>query len=612
MRKNTSVNPSNPVRAAAARWLPLLGVLAAPFAGAATVVDSPDALRTAMQSAVPGDTFVVADGIYEAVTWMIVGEGTEEAPITVRAETPGRVISTGRSAMRIGGEHLVIDGFVFTEGGLPGSAIIEFRTGGTNYANHTRLTRCAIVNNNIVGARTHYVSLYGRHNRVDHCYFAEHNQNGVTLVVWLPSNVPDGVDEAVYHRVDNNHFADRIDGGENGWETIRIGDSQTSLQNARVVVEENLFSRCDGEIEIISNKSGENIYRNNTFYHSQGTLTLRHGDRCVVDGNYFLGGTIPRTGGIRVIGEDHLIINNYIAGTTGRDGAAITVYTGVPDSLLNEYFAAHNAVIAFNTFYLVQGPYLDLGTGLGSRDRTVLPENVVFANNVMIAGTLTTGVFVSGEDIDSHHFEGNFYEGRALGRSDPAGFTEAALHHTFVDGIQRPRPISPVVGAAVGEYPEVTEDIDGQPRTEPKDAGFDQLSDAPVTRRGWLTPADVGPDWIGEDRDMRFVTWLRAELFFGDRRGEAADGALVVDALGALHVDLFPWVYHSETGGWWYVGGAGGETFWAHDDTLGWLHILPDAFPWMYSADLGWLYHASGTAPARLLWQRDEDTWFRG
>ncbi len=613
MRKNTSVYPSNPFRAAFP-WLPLLAVLAAPFAGAVTLVDSPNALRTAMTTAAPGDTFVVADGIYDNVYWLIVGEGTEEAPITIRAETPGRVISTGRSRMSIGGQHMVIEGFVFTDGGVPGGNVIEFRTSTSQLAHHVRLTQCAVINYNMPGTRTFYVSIYGTHNRVDHCYFAEHNQNGVTLVVWLPASVPAGQDEGVYHRIDNNHFADRIDGGENGWETIRIGTSATSMQSTRVIVEKNLFSRVDGEIEIISNKSCENIYRNNTFFHSQGTLTLRHGDRCVVDGNYFLGGRVPRTGGIRVIGEDHLIMNNYIAGTTGRDGAAITVYAGVPDSPLNEYFAAHNATIAFNTFYFIEGPFLSLATGFGSRDRTVLPENLVFANNVMIAGTLTTGPFVVGEEIPSHFFEGNLFEGRALGLSSPDGFSEATLFttHAFADGILRPRANSPVVGAAVGDYPDVIEDIDGQPRTEPKDAGFDQRSSAPVTRRGWLSPADVGPDWIGEDRDTRFVTWLRAELYFGDRRGETADGELALAALGALHIDLFPWVYHNITGAWWYTAGTGGETFWAHDNDLGWLHLLPDAFPWIYSADLGWLYHDSGTAPDRHLWQHEEDTWFRG
>ena len=55
-------------------------------------------------------------------------------------------------------------------------------------------------------------------------------------------------------------------------ETIRIGDSQTSLLMGGCVVEKNLFEKCNGEAECISNKSCGNIYRENTFLEVSGTL----------------------------------------------------------------------------------------------------------------------------------------------------------------------------------------------------------------------------------------------------------------------------------------------------------------------------------------------------
>ena len=73
--------------------------------------------------------------------------------------------------------------------------------------------------------------------------------------------------------------------GENGGETMRLGYSYQSMFVSRTTVEDNLFTQCDGEIEIISSKSCENVYRHNTFRDCEGTLTLRHGNRCVVDGN---------------------------------------------------------------------------------------------------------------------------------------------------------------------------------------------------------------------------------------------------------------------------------------------------------------------------------------
>ena len=104
------------------------------------------------------------------------------------------------------------------------------------------------------------------------------------------------------------------------------------MRNSGTLVESNLFDRCDGEIEIISSKSCENIYRFNTFLDCAGMLTLRHGNRCRVEGNFFLGHHKKGSGGIRIIGEDHIIINNYIEGIE-KGGFWIT--SGIVNSPLN-------------------------------------------------------------------------------------------------------------------------------------------------------------------------------------------------------------------------------------------------------------------------------------
>ena len=91
--------------------------------------------------------------------------------------------------------------------------------------------------------------------------------------------------------------------GVNGGETIRIGTSANSMESSRTIVENNTFKNCDGEIEIISNKSANNIFRNNLFLESKGSLTLRHGNNTLVEGNVFLGNNVSKTGGIRVINE---------------------------------------------------------------------------------------------------------------------------------------------------------------------------------------------------------------------------------------------------------------------------------------------------------------------
>ena len=54
--------------------------------------------------------------------------------------------------------------------------------------------------------------------------------------------------------------------GSNGGETLRIGTSHYSLSDSFTVVENNYFERTNGEVEIISVKSGKNQIRNNVFF----------------------------------------------------------------------------------------------------------------------------------------------------------------------------------------------------------------------------------------------------------------------------------------------------------------------------------------------------------
>ena len=60
------------------------------------------------------------------------------------------------------------------------------------------------------------------------------------------------------------------------------------------------------------------------------------------------------------------------------------------------------------------------------------------------------------------------------------------------DHLWRPTGTSPALGAAVGDFAFVKEDIDGQPRGGKRDIGCDQRSDGPIVHRP-LTPATSAP-----------------------------------------------------------------------------------------------------------------------
>ncbi len=357
--------------------------LSSSVAGAAEHrVDDAAAIEAALERVQPGDELVMTDGVWRDQEVVFAAEGTAEAPITLRPATPGGVVLTGESNLSISGRHLVVSGLHFKEG-LPGdlSHVVQFR-GPLGEAEHCRLTESVITRYNPADPETRYfwVSLYGRDNRVDHCRFVNQNHSGCTVVAWLGEG-------PARHLIDHNHFLDRPPAAEraNGFETMRLGDSKHGHVDARITVENNLFERCDGEVEVISNKSNENVFRGNTFRACEGTLTLRHGHRAVVEGNFFLGEDKKDSGGIRVIGEGHRIVGNYIADVDDRMDGAISVVAGIENTQANGYQQVKDVLIANNTIVRVAGAAVKLDWGLGQRDRTLLPVRVTVRDNLLVS-----------------------------------------------------------------------------------------------------------------------------------------------------------------------------------------------------------------------------------
>lgn len=452
-------------------------------------VSTPAQISTAMLTALPGDTLTMTAGIWHDARIVFQGNGSTLKPILLRAPFPNGVTLAGASNLRIAGSYLVVSGLTFANGYSPSEGVVEFRGGSpTVESHHCRLTNTTIIEFNPPSATTDYkwVSLYGQYNRVDHCFFRGKNHVGSTLVVWL-SATPN------FHLIDNNRFGRRDELGVNGAESIRVGTSDWSMYDSFTTVERNLFEECNGEIEIISNKSCGNTYRSNTFRNCQGTLTLRHGNRCRVEGNFVLGNGIANTGGIRVIGEDHVIVNNYVSGTRGTGlRAAISVMDGIPNSPLNGYYQVKRATIAFNTL-ADNTSSMDVGAGK-SADNVLPPLDCVMANNLISAAS---GPLVRYTDTPVNiAWAGNLAYGASMGVVVPPSgiaLTGPLLGSVGPDGLRRLLPASPAIDAATGSYAWMVLDMDGQTRDSLRDVGADEVSPSPVVF-GPLTSADVGPE----------------------------------------------------------------------------------------------------------------------
>jgi poly(beta-D-mannuronate) lyase len=328
----------------------------------------------------PDDTIVLADGEWRDFQVVLSGRGEAGRPITLTAQTPGKVVLTGRSNLRLAGEHLVVSNLVFRDGWSPTGEVVSFRRSRAERANRSRVTGVVIdrYNQPDRSQSDHWIALYGHDNRFDHGHVVGKSNAGATLVV--VRDAEQGLDNR--HRIDHNWFGPRPNLGSNGGETIRVGTSHDSLSDSHTTVENNWFERCDGEVEVVSNKSGGNVYRGNVFFRSRGALVLRHGDGNVVESNVFLGGGEPHTGGIRVINRDQTVRDNYLEGVAG-DGfaSALSVMYGVPNSSLNRYTQVDNAIIENNTFVDVASIFL--GAGM-DEERSAAPIDSRFARNLIV------------------------------------------------------------------------------------------------------------------------------------------------------------------------------------------------------------------------------------
>lgn len=137
----------------------------------------------------------------------------------------------------------------------------------------------------------------------------------------------------------------------NGFECIRLGSSDRSMESSYSLIEACVFVNCGspGEPETISIKRSDITVQLCAHYNCQAGMTSRHGKRNKFLQNYFSGGKI----GFRLIDSDHVAEGNYIENQTGEGGSSFrypfSLVNGMPNSLPNGYFPANNCVLRANT-----------------------------------------------------------------------------------------------------------------------------------------------------------------------------------------------------------------------------------------------------------------------
>ena len=471
--------------------------------------DNFDDFKDACANAQPGDEIILASGRYDAESITIKDvAGTSENPVIIRAEQVGAdTLDNGTYFDLRHCSYITIQGFVITI--TDKSTTFKIQT-----CDHIRITQNILdgsgeayykddgVSRNSsvwVSIQSLWDDLTGlsHHNRIDHNLLRNKHTLGNMIRI-------DGTDETYvsqYDVIEYNHFRNMGPRAENEMETIRIGWSAMSESDGFCTVSNNLFEACNGDPEIISVKCNKNTLAHNTFLRCQGTLSLRHGNGSLVEGNFFLGEGAEGTGGVRIYGSDHRIINNYFEGLTGTKwDAPITLTYGDAEegsSGLSKHFRIERAVIANNT--LVNNHHgIEVGYD-NNGSYTKPPRDVVMAYNLVTSDTGSLVKYIN-PPANMSWVNNLFYAIGDASIADGVTFTaeevvDADPHLVWIDslmeykaGSSTPSYIHSDAIAGTIEY-----DIDGQLRSSPTQYGADEYKEAEVVFHP-LTSGDVGPD----------------------------------------------------------------------------------------------------------------------
>lgn len=366
-----------------------------------------------------GDAIILKDGAYRDINQEIYASGSNEHPIFIMAENPGMATFEGGTTLRIYGDHWVLANLHFTNGypiADKGAIIFE--------GNYNRLTNTRIFDFEYLGYDYKWVSLEGMYHEVDHNTFESKKTGGALLTIWRDDETPQ------FHHIHHNLFKDYQDtGGANGYETIRVGTSQQSQTDSYVLIENNRFENIDGEIEIISVKSGRTVVRDNTVINSKGMFTLRHGKNSVIINNVFLTKGKQDAGGVRAYDGGHIISNNYMEdiNTSSNTRGGLVIHSGVnvpgTNTTLNAQWTSFNLLIENNTLYNCRQSILFGG-------KYTVPSYMPYLKNNFIVTSGWPVIRADKQPTDAM-YEDNFFYGPTFSDGGSANFSSVPTGITY-------------------------------------------------------------------------------------------------------------------------------------------------------------------------------------
>lgn len=309
-------------------------------------VATQEAFKTATEMAKPGDIITIKNGEYRAWMTKVNLAGSEKLPIVIRAESKGGVVFTGEYSapiFHIRARHTIFRDINFkncilSKADGKSGLLIELEE-----SENCRVSSCVFENNKVVVQNMSLlvISGNGKNNEVDNCKFLN-NKDAQDLKVHITrTTCPQNT------LIRNNLWRDKEKvswKNQNGGECVQIGQEPVLLGTikANAIVRENTFIRCNGEAEVISNKSSNNKYIRNYLEDCDGEIVMRGGHNCLIDSNVIKGGN----SGIRLSGTEHAVLHNEISGV--KTGIRLLYGAAKGKSETGFYIAPSKCIIETN------------------------------------------------------------------------------------------------------------------------------------------------------------------------------------------------------------------------------------------------------------------------
>jgi poly(beta-D-mannuronate) lyase len=462
----------------------------------ARTVDTRKRLLRAIKNAEAGDTIVIKDGVYTNWGKVIIpssADGSEDEPITLRAETPGKVVFRGQEALRlvVRAAFWHIEDLIwekqtsFEPWGAPGG-------GGTGVKGIWNIdgAQDVVFSGNTIrdvkGAGVLIPILELRSNRVTRRIAFRKNvfsniefTGGGSGIIRVP-----GVEGGGFARdieIRGNSFLRRTCSNREGvCNTITFGNSVNSaVYDSGLVIEGNRFEfdTASSHGEDVLHIKGRKVVLKGNYFNSVGTLTFRQGERHIIARNTFRNPYTKRQPvQLRIFDSHHQVFNNLFYTTTGST-RAFAIGKQAPDRNNDnklDYPGANDITIIGNTFDGFHDSAISFQDAKGTHDgpTTVFPTNITFRNNAVIQHK---GTMFDAPDCENRFMSvgNNLRHGNANPGCMSTGTDNLKAAPKFMSGEYVPSSESPLVNAGfmMETIQEARRDLSGCRRDESPDIG---------------------------------------------------------------------------------------------------------------------------------------------